>query len=110
MWHEAMAYALSKYQKTYFGEPSPILDSVPPMLQGNWSIPDNQGIVMPHSLLYWTDKNNPQGPPPSNPAQDPQFEYWERGISAWHTSHPNLFWGGIMLPVPLSATATSTNY
>ena len=34
MWHEAMAYALSKYPKTYFGEPSPILTSVPPMLQG----------------------------------------------------------------------------
>ncbi len=107
MWHEAMAYALSKYPKTYFGEPSPIPATVLPMLQGNWRISDAQGTVVPHSLLYWTDKNNPQGPPPTNPAQDPQFAYWEYGITAWYESRPDLFSGGIMLPVPLS-TATST--
>jgi penicillin-binding protein 1C len=102
MWHEAMAYAISKYPKTYFGEPDPISASVPPMLQGNWQIPDAQGNVVPHSLLYWTDKNNPQGPPPANPAQDPQFAYWEYGISVWYNTHPELFQGGVMLPVPLT--------
>ncbi|MHB1163241.1 MAG: transglycosylase domain-containing protein [Minisyncoccota bacterium] len=112
MWHEVMAYALSKYPKAYFGEPDPISSSVPPMLQGNWYIPDAQGAVVPHSLLYWTDKNNPQGPAPANPANDPQFAYWEYGVASWYSSHPELFQGGIMLPVPLSpdtpATATST--
>lgn len=107
MWHEVMAYALSKYPKTYFGEPDPIPSSVPPMLQGNWRIPDAQGNIVPHSLLYWTDKNNPRGPAPVNPAQDPQFSYWEYGITAWYASHPELFSGGVMLPVPLSATTTS---
>lgn len=102
MWHEAMAYAISKYPKMYFGEPSPIYPSVPPMLRGNWYIPDANGNVAPHSLLYWTDKNNPQGPPPADPAQDPQFNYWEYGISAWYAAHPELFTGGIMLPVPLA--------
>ena len=107
MWHEAMAYALAKYPKTYFGEPSPISATVPPMLQGNWRMPDAQGTVVPHSLLYWTDKNDPQGPPPADPARDPQFAYWEYGITTWYENRPNLFSGGIMLPVPLSA-ATST--
>lgn len=107
MWHEAMAYALSKYPKTYFGESSPIPATVPPMLQGNWRIPDTQGNIVPHSLLYWTDKNNPQGPPLTNPSQDSQFSYWEYGIAAWYASRPDLFSGGVMLPVPLS-TATST--
>ena len=107
MWHEVMLYALSKYPKTYFGEPDPIPSSVPPMLQGNWRAPDAQGVILPHSLLYWTDKNNPQGSPPSNPSEDPQFEYWEYGIAAWYASHPELFSGGVMLPVPLS-TATTT--
>jgi membrane peptidoglycan carboxypeptidase len=102
MWHEAMAYALSKYPKTYFGEPDTISSSVAPMLQGNWRISDASGNVVPHSLLYWTDKNNPQGPRPTNPAQDPQFAYWEYGISSWYASHPDLFQGGQMLPVPLS--------
>lgn len=102
MWHDVMAYALSKYPKAYFGEPDAIPATVPPMLQGNWRIPDAQGIIQPHSLLYWTDKNNPRGPAPSNPAQDPQFPYWEYGINSWYASHPELFQGGVMLPVPLS--------
>ncbi len=102
MWHEVMAYALSKYPKTYFGEPSPILSSVPPMLQGNWYIPDVSGNIVPHDLLYWTDKNNPQGPAPINPSQDPQFSYWEYGVAAWHSLHPELFTQGVMLPVPLT--------
>ena len=109
MWHEAMAYALSKYPKTYFGEPDPISTSVPPMLQGNWRVPDAGGNIIPHDLLYWTDKNNPLGPPPSDPSKDPQFAYWEYGVSAWYAAHPELFAGGQMLPVPLTTdTATST--
>lgn len=108
MWHEVMAYALSKYPKTYFGEPSPIFDTVPPMLQGNWYVPDSNGNVVPHSLLYWTDKKNPQGPPPANPQGDPQFNYWEYAISAWYALHPELFSEGIMLPVPLTSAKTPT--
>jgi hypothetical protein len=107
MWHEVMAYALSKYPKTYFGEPSAISPSVPPMLQGNWHIPDAQGTITPHDLLYWTDKNNPQGPSLVNPAQDPQFAYWEYGVAAWYAAHPELFQGGSMLPVPLSYSTTT---
>ncbi len=107
MWHDVMAYALSKYPKTYFGEPDPIPANVPPMLQGNWHIPDAQGVIQPHSLLYWTNKNDPQGPAPVNPSQDPQFAYWEYGISSWYASHPELFNTGVMLPVPLSAASTA---
>jgi 1A family penicillin-binding protein len=107
MWHEAMAYALSKYPKVYFGEPSPIFTSVPPMLQGNWRIPDAGGNVVPHSLLYWTDKNNPLSFP-ANPAQDPQFAYWEYGVSALYSSRPGLFSGGVMIPVPLSNVPISS--
>lgn len=106
MWHEVMAYALSKYPKAYFGEPSPIYASVPQMLQGNWRIPDANGNVVPHSLLYWTDKNNPQGSPPYNPAQDSQFYHWEYGVSAWYNNHPYLFSGGVMHPVPLAQEHT----
>jgi penicillin-binding protein 1C len=108
MWHEVMSYALSKYPREYFGEPSPILSSVPPMLQGNWYVPDLEGKLIPHSLLYWTDKNNPQGQRPVNPAQDPQFDYWEYGVRAWYTLHPELFSPLSAPPVPLSADAPPT--
>lgn len=106
MWHEAMAYALSKYPKTYFGEPDPIFNTVPQMLQGNWRIPDYLGNVAPHDLLYWTNKNNPQGPPPADQSKDPQSAYWEYGVSTYYASHPEFFSGGIMLPVPLSVAPT----
>ena len=83
MWHEALAYALSKYPKAYFGEPDPENPDDPPILRGIWQIPDRNGNVIPHDLLYWTDKHNPKGPPPSNPANDPQFSHWEYGVAAW---------------------------
>jgi len=91
MWREVMLYALSKYPRMYFGEPSPIPTSVPSLLQGNWRTPDEQENIIPHSLLYWTDKNNPRGPALINPSQDPQFPYWEYGVSSWYFSHPVLF-------------------
>ncbi len=111
MWHEAMAYAVSKYPRAYFGEAQPIPDTVPPMLRGVWQIPDAQGSVVPHSLLYWTDKNNPRGGPPGNPAGDSQFAAWEYGIQTFYATHPGSF---TTLPifVPLTSggmsDATST--
>ena len=107
-WHDIMAYALTKYPKDYFPEADPIPANVPPMLQGNWRIPDATGAIIPHDLLYWTDKNDPQGPPPVNPASDPQFAYWEYGVQAWYSEHPELFAGGPMLPVPLSPASTTS--
>ena len=106
-WHDIMAYALTKYPKEYFGEPDPIPSTVPPMLQGNWFVPDKNGVIAPHSLLYWTDKNNPAGPPPGDPSQDPQFSRWEYGVSYWYAQHPELFTEHVMLPVPLSYTQPS---
>ncbi|MHB8913555.1 MAG: transglycosylase domain-containing protein [Minisyncoccota bacterium] len=109
MWHEVMSYALSKYPKTYFGEPDLISSSVSPMLRGDWQIPDAQGNTTPHSLLYWTNKNNPQGPAPANPAQDPQFSYWEYGIQSWYASHPDLFTNPpLMVPLSYTSAASTT--
>lgn len=110
LWHEVMTYAVSKYSKTYFNTPEAISPNVPPILQGNWYVADRQGYIVPHSLLYWTDKNNPLNPP-QNPARDPQFEYWEYGISAWYASHPELFSKEIILSAPLGEVSTNVqNY
>lgn len=102
MWHEIMAYALSKYPRTYFGEPSTIPSSVSPIFRAEWRIPDSIGIYTPHSLLYWTNKNDPRGPALANPSQDPQFAYWEYGIAAWYASHPELFFGTLLKSAPVS--------
>lgn len=39
-----------------------------------------------HSILYWVDKDNPRGPIPSNPSNDPQFERWEYSVRKWAES------------------------
>lgn len=36
-----------------------------------------------HNILYYVDKNNPQGDYPSNPQADPQFNRWEGPVIAW---------------------------
>ena len=36
-----------------------------------------------HSVLYWLNKDDPRGPAPTNPNEDPQFERWEYPIRIW---------------------------
>ena len=36
-----------------------------------------------HSILYFIDKNNPLGPAPTDPSQDPQFKAWEEAVLQW---------------------------
>lgn len=37
----------------------------------------------PHDILYYVDKDNPLGDPPTNPANDPQFANWESAVKSW---------------------------
>lgn len=36
-----------------------------------------------HSILYYINKEDPLGPEPENPADDPQFNSWEEAIKRW---------------------------
>lgn len=36
-----------------------------------------------HSILWYIDKDDPTGPPPTNPASDPQFGNWEAAVRNW---------------------------
>jgi penicillin-binding protein 1A len=37
----------------------------------------------PHSILFWVQKIDPTGAPPSNPTNDPQFTHWEEAVQKW---------------------------
>ena len=39
-----------------------------------------------HSILYWLNKNDPRGPAPTNPSDDPQFDRWEYQVRIWAQS------------------------
>lgn len=108
MWNEFMRYALQKYPEEAFPTPPPISGEIKPILRGKWQggesilidkltrkrateytpaeLTEERIITSIHSILYWVDKSNPLGPYPSNPANDPQFRYWERGVLAWKNS------------------------
>jgi len=36
-----------------------------------------------HSILYFVDKDNPAGPVPEKPENDPMYARWEAGIRTW---------------------------
>ena len=108
IWHEFMAAALQNSTVQQFPEYTPQKTGVP-VLDGQLSMKmkdvkvckithgDNKGdyclandscpdgsdkksFVDAHSILYYVDKDNPLGPPPSDPKSDPQFSGWESAI------------------------------
>ncbi|MFA6526245.1 MAG: PBP1A family penicillin-binding protein [Candidatus Buchananbacteria bacterium] len=36
-----------------------------------------------HDILYYVNKDDPRGPQPNNPSDDPQYSAWEAGVRAW---------------------------
>lgn len=106
MWSKFMRQALASVPDERFTPPSsPDPSTLKPILRGIWqggttyTIDTVTGklataftpqetrkeiaVNSVHSILYWVDKNNPLGPPPSNPSSDPQFEKWETPVRAW---------------------------
>ena len=41
--------------------------------------------IQPHSILHYVKKDNPRGPSPKNPSDDPQYTIWETAIQDWIT-------------------------
>jgi penicillin-binding protein 1C len=100
MWHEFTAYAIQKYPADSFTPPAPEpdKDSLPPVLRGEWNTDPSKGI---HEILYWVKKDNPRSGPPSNPASDSQYAYWDYPVQLWAQSAGyNSGVPGITPPVP----------
>jgi len=94
MWHEFIEKALAKVPNEVFKEPPQTPSDLSPALRGQAFVQGPDGSSSAHSLLYWTNKDNPRSGPPMNPASDPQFRYWEAPIQAWLAS------GGGIAPRP----------
>ncbi len=102
LWNEFMQYALTKYPEQPFPDYTKPA-TTKPVLSGIWQgfdpiITDINGNPVSqdytgqtrtkitsnvHSILYSVNKSDPLGPPPTNPANDPQFERWEYGVRRW---------------------------
>lgn len=113
-WHEFMAFAMQQFPPEAFTAPAfdvvikPILkgvwqgdtvitiDSVSGKRATEFTPPETRidvGYGTPHDPLYWIDRNNPTGPPPENPSEDPQYAHWAASFDHWliasdFQSHP----------------------
>lgn len=102
MWHEFMNTLLATLPNEPFPKPeTKDTASMKPVLRGVW-----QGADGVHSILHYVDKDNPQGPAPTNPWSDPQYSHWEYAVQAWSDSQ-GLFFGG--LPTTTVPTTGSIN-
>ena len=78
LWREYMEQILPQFPVETFMPPEPEdLSDLKPILRGDWS---TGGV---HSVLYWAEKDNPRGPVPQNPSNDPQFLNWEYSVGRW---------------------------
>lgn len=101
MWREFMDIALEKVPIESFAQPDINLAGVKPILQGNYI--DSSLLLQQlqnagnddfkldlssiyqniHSILFFVNKNDPNGPYPSNPNDDSQYENWETSVQSW---------------------------
>ncbi|MFA5061629.1 MAG: PBP1A family penicillin-binding protein [Patescibacteria group bacterium] len=105
IWNQFMAKALKDTPVEDFPTP-PINTSTKPVLIGtdkgivlninvttgkiaNSSTPENlisqRTYLPPHDILYYVNKDDPQGPPPADPTVDPQYQNWENALQSWVT-------------------------
>lgn len=101
MWRAFMDIALPKIAEETFPQPQINTQGVKPVIRGEYidtslllQVMQNQDENAPktdissiynniHSILYFVNKNDPQGGYPANPANDPQYTNWEYGVQKW---------------------------
>lgn len=95
LWREFMNFALTKYEPGTFAEAPATPDNIKPVLRGIWfdttvlagdsdiDLSAENAVANAHDILYFVNKDDPRGPQPKRPQDDPQFELWEYGVSLW---------------------------
>lgn len=96
MWRAFMDEALKKYPEESFAEAPATPTDIKPILRGIWfdgssvtvgsdtsTLDLGSTIAGAHSILHYINKNDPTGPPPSNPGNDSQYSYWEYPVALW---------------------------
>ena len=118
IWHQFMTEALEDEPVENFTKPDPII-AEKPILNGQYQssvklkINKNNGLLATektpveqveernfteiHEILYWVNKNDPQGPMPDRPENDPQYENWENALQNWIGNNTGVTYG--QLPI-----------
>jgi len=88
LWREILDAVVEKYPSEPFEEPdNDYGDITKPILTGSHlggvlidGVVRNQGI---RSILHWVNKEDPRGPVPVRPENDPQYRFWEYPVRLW---------------------------
>jgi len=102
IWHDVMLAALENKPHTSFTPPITVVPDKPIMrgelgeivkidkISGKRAtsqtppeLIEERVYRQAHSILYYVNKDNPQGPQPTNPEKDPQFKNWEEAVKLW---------------------------
>jgi 1A family penicillin-binding protein len=62
------------------------IDKITRLLATEYTPPElieEKSFMQYHDTLFYVDKNNPLGPAPTDPNQDPQFQSWESRVQEW---------------------------
>ncbi len=106
MWNAFMKEAIAQRPLTTFTKPDPITSNKT-ILRGGYITNFRQGdITIPHihDILFYVDKNDPSGPRPQNPENDPQFINWEYPALSWAEKNIPDFKTLYNKPLPPDAT------
>lgn len=110
MWNAFMQEALATIDDEKFSKPSSVdKDSLKPVLKGVWNggveytvdkisgklateytpkeTQEKRVLNDIHSILYWVDKEDPNGKKPPKPETDPQFNFWEYPVEKWRIAN-----------------------
>lgn len=98
IWNDLMNKVLPTLPIETFIPPDPISPEIKPVLRGV--------ITEPHDILYSVSKEDPLGPPPANPASDPQYNLWEAPVQKWLTQNPIIFERATSTPVNTEPSST----
>jgi len=85
IWKDFMEKALKNYGPEVFEKPEQSFPNKP-VLNNKYVINYKSGDeIYPqiHTILFYLNKNNPKGPEPKNPEDDPQFYNWENPVLKW---------------------------
>jgi len=114
MWNAYMNEILPKLPDERFVPPMTNQGITKPVLKGIWQGGEiSNGVIKVdvHTILYWLNKDNPNGPIPTDPTSDDQFNNWEYAVKNWARNHGYSSFGAeISIPNSLiSNTASSQN-
>ncbi|MCA9363323.1 penicillin-binding protein [Candidatus Kaiserbacteria bacterium] len=104
MWRAFMDVALPKLEDEKFPQPQINTIGVKPIIRGEYidtslllqamqnQTNDEEGSKLDvatiynniHSILHYVDIDDPTGPYPTNPEQNPQYHNWEYGVQKWN--------------------------